>query len=211
MMLLDIQWDAVGASAAAFVAGAAGFWHKWGRSIWEQRKKRRNYDDVLENSRIFVQMGVLLRSWRASTGAQRVLLLYARNSGSPWPVEKPVKTSCLMQSTAEGVENTWHRWQDWEVDPAYRELLSDVLHAMSGERGVAIYTDQMADGVLRDSYRENEVAASVLFGLFWRHQDSALIYVSLNFKTREEAAELVGRPERLRRKRADALAVWRQK
>lgn len=204
-----ISWELIGAGASAAGAMAAGAWRLWGRQWLEDRRRQLSEDTVLRNSRIFVQMGSLIREWRVSTGAMRVLLLYARNSGSPWPVEKPVKTSCLMQSVSEGVENTWKRWQDEEVDPAYREMLSDVMHAGRSARAVRQITEEMADGILLDSYTEDGVAASVVFGLKWIHTENALVYVSFNFKSVEEANELFHRHERVRRMVADGKAIWK--
>lgn len=206
-----ISWEMIGAGASALGAMAAGAWRLWGRQWLEERRRRATYDEVLKNSRIFVQMGSLLREWRASSGAQRVLLLYARNSGSPWPVEKPVKVSCLMQSTAEGVENTWKRWQDWEIDPPCREMLGDVLHAMRSERAVRLIAKHMQAGVLRDAFEAQGTSDAVVFGLKWLHRENALVYVSFNFADGDQAAELANSPEQVRRKMVDGRIIWKSK
>lgn len=206
-----MSWEIIGSAVVAAVTGGVGFWRRWGRSWLAARKAQRNYDEVLENSRLFVQMGVLLREWRASAGAQRVLLLYARNSGTPWPIEHPVRVSNLIQACDTGVENTWRRWQDWEIDPPYREMLGDVLQAMRTERSIMVRADKMPSSILKDAYVDQGTTHSVLFGLRWLSKENALVYVSFNFDNAKAAHELFDRPERVRRKLSEAKEAWKSR
>jgi len=203
------------------------------RKAIQAARMKRDRQTVLQNARVFRMLNALMREWLKSTGCQRVLLLHARNNGRPWPIDKPVKVSCLDQVIVDHEYQTWSRWQDWSVDPPYRNLLHDVVAAEANDTGVLLVRDALPENsTLRDAYRAQGTVASVVFAIRWL-PDNQLIYVSLNFgsvdlsKPRpedpdeldefeaqeahyvEEAKSFFRQKDRIRVKAANARQVWR--
>jgi len=218
-------WVVSGITAVGIVLTAlAKLAPKWKRlrGKWE---RKREYRSAVENARAFRALGLYMREWRAHCGAQRALTLTASNSGKPWPPDKPLYVSCIDQAVAEATRNTWARWDNWRVDPAYRNLLYGLLATMETDRGVLITTTALDNGVLRDAYEEQGTVASVIFAIEWM-EGSALIYVSLNFGreignkrlTDEErhnyeleAQKLYESPEKIRRMVSEGRAAWKHR
>lgn len=161
----------------------------------EKRSYKKSVEAVLKNARILRHMNLLIREWLLRNGAHRVLILYAKNGGKPWRAEDKVKVSCLDQVVAQGEPNTWERWQDWVVDPLYRDLLMDVLLTEETQRGVLLNTDSMENCVLKDAYKAQGTAASVVFPIHWVSEENGLVYVSINFgnKLEEKVDEETGK------------------
>ncbi len=204
------------------------------RRALQSARMRRDRQTVLDNARVLRLLNLLMREWLKSTGCQRVLLLHARNNGKPWPIDKPVKVSCLDQVIVDHEMQTWERWQDWQVDPPYRNFLHDLIASETNDMGVLLIRDALSENcVLRDAYRAQGTVASVVFAIRWL-PDNQLIYVSLNFgsvdlsKPRptdpeqlamfeakeahyvEQAKTLFRQKDRIRRKASEARQVWRQ-
>ena len=166
----------IGIVAAAWVKIAPKI-REWKATI--RFKKARA--EVLKNARILRGMSLLIREWRVKYAAQRILLLHAKNGGKPWPLTDKIKVSCLDQTVAASEENTWERWQDWHIDPPYRELLTDLLITKDTQKGILINTRSMNAGVLKDVYEGQGTVASVIFPVTWIDEENALVYVSINF------------------------------
>jgi len=191
------------------------------RHFWREAMTRRAKATVLRNARALRHLNLLMREWLARKGAQRVLLLHARNTGLPWPPDKPVLVSCLDQVVAQSESNTWERWQDWRVDPAYRQLLHDLLLSESTDRGLLVLTSHMEPSVLRDAYQAQGTHASVVFALRWL-PDNALLYVSINFGCaasdesdgadavdyEQQARAVFNQPDRIRSMAAAGRQAW---
>lgn len=188
------------------------------------RKQKIAKAQVLQNARILRLVGLLIREWRIKLGAQRILLLYAKNGGKPWRPEEKIKVSCLDQVTEKGEENTWGRWQDWHVDPSYREILTDLLVSEQTDRGILLITDNMPDGVLKDAYKSQGTIASIVIPIFWLPSENGLVYASINFgkhledgetlskeaknSYEQQARKLFGDPELIRKKIVSARQIW---
>lgn len=212
-----------GTATGAGVAIAA--WHKlWVKTIRPRLEARRSRASVDDNSRIFMATRLFVREILAKHGAKRVLCLSARNTGKPFPPDQPIYVSCVDQAAGHHTPNTWDRWQRWPCDPAYRQLICDVMAA--GERGILIVTEHMESGVLKDAYAAQGTVASVVFMARWL-SENALIYFSLNFGAplkdgqkvydlpeeermsyERQARKLFGQPEEIRRMSHQASQIW---
>ena len=218
-------WSGIGATVvgALFTAWKLGL-RQWWRQKWEDRRER----EVMANARRFVQLYGIAREWLSRKQCQRVLILYARNSGSPWRPETPVRVSCMVQVVAPSDENTWDRWQDWSVDPWYRTFLSDVLRCSQEQKAVRLVTDLSVDGVLKNAYVNQGTASSIVFPIALVPVEYGLVYVSLNFGRRlrpnekelpqdeKDAAiartqEIMGTPDRIHRMIQEGRAAWSAK
>lgn len=225
-----------GQGVAALAAGWLAVLRVWPRirEAWRKARASRQAAEVLENARVLRYVGGIIREWVAKKGAQRALLLHARNNGKPWPAHHPVYVSCIDQAVPASEPNTWERWQDWRIDPSYRAFLHDVLSSMDRDRGVLLVTEMMERCVLRDAYEEQGTVASIVFGIRWLVRENALIYASLNFgrfprqrpdsvspedwertltaekETYEQhARELFAKPDRIRAMIQAARNAWR--
>jgi hypothetical protein len=207
------------------LAGIAIVWAAWSK-LWIGKLKPhfakvKSEADVERNARIFSGTRLMLKKFRTDTAAKRVLCLAARNSGKPLPPDAPIYVSCIDQDCGTDVPNTWKRWQKWECDPSYRELLHDIQ--LAGDRGILNVTDHMPDGVLKDAYISDGTIASIVFPIHWVHPDNALIYVSINFGEHKEgvtlsqelktyyenqAREIFRNPEKVREMAAFGRGIW---
>lgn len=152
----------------------------------------------MANARRFVHVYAMAREWLSREHAQRVLVLYARNNGSPWNPEAPVKVSCIAQVVAPGEEDTWERWQDWRCDPWYRTLLESVMKEGEKQQGVQLTTDINVAGVLKGAYEAQGTAGSVAFQIGRVPDEFGVVYVSLNFGRRlKEGEETLPEAEKL--------------
>jgi len=160
------------------------------KGLLVRRKDKKNKEAILRSSRALRLTRLLMRDWRLKYGSQRVLLLYAKNGNKPWHKTDKVKMSCLEQSVDEATEdNTWGDWQDWQIDPPYRELLSDLIVSEETSRGILVTKDSLPEGVLKNAYREEGTEASVLIPLSWVSEECGLVYISLNFGENLKGAE----------------------
>lgn len=220
------EWGLVGAQV---IGGLALMWATAAkvapkiRDAWVAMRAKQDHAEVLRNARVLRHLGALLREWIAKKGAQRALLLHAKNNGKPWPPNAPIFVSCLDQVVAQSEKNTWDRWQDWRVDPGYRSMLYDLLSSQATDRGVLLVTDTLESSVLRDAYAEQGTVASVVFAIRWL-PENALVYVSLNFGRSEakhkmtaeerrdyemQARALFNAPDRIRSMIAAGRGAWR--
>ena len=218
------QWAQVGGAAVALTGGAYGAWRKYGRAWKLNLRRKASKRRVDENARIFVGTRHLIREWRTTLGAQRVLALSARNNGKPWPPDSVISVSCLDQSVAAETENTWSRWQDFKCDVDYREILYDLIQAET--RGSILIASTMPHSVLRDAYEAQGTVASVVFPIHWILEDNALIYASVNFgrdvngKPLDDderhdyerlARDLFNEPDKIRRMAMQGYHLWKQR
>lgn len=231
------QWAAVAAQVVAGVAVVVIAVLKTippVRKALQASRMKRDRQTVLQNARVLRLLNILMREWLKSTGCQRILLLHARNNGRPWPIDKPVKVSCLDQVIVDHEHQTWSRWQDWHVDPPYRNFLHDLIASEANDTGVLLIREALSENcVLRDAYRAQGTVASVVFAIRWL-PDNQLIYVSLNFGSVdlaqprpkdpeqlaafeakedhyvEEAKRFFRQKDRIRTKASNARQVWRQ-
>lgn len=151
------------------------------KKILKNKREKADKAKVIENARVLRGSRILLKEWKARKGAQRVLLLHAKDSGKPWKPTDKIKVSCLDQVVDGDETNTWSRWQDWECDPPYRDFLADVIVSDERQRGVLLIADTMPASVLKDAYRAEGTVASVIIPFKWIGSENALVYCSVNF------------------------------
>ena len=217
-------WATYSASAVAGLAAVLAAVHRaapWLKGLWSAARAKNEREDVVRNARVSRHLRLLIDEWLVRLGAQRVLLIAARDSGTPWPVEAPIKVSCLDQVVARYELQTWDRWQDWRADPMYRKLLNDLIISESNDRGILLTTSTMESGALRDAYEAQGTVASVLFAICWR-PGHTFIYVSVNFGRlnhtsgevatyEKQARDFYHDPEHIRSKVEAARAAWRNR
>ena len=222
-----VTWIVSAAASLGVVAAAMTKLLPKIRTMLREARMMRDKRTALQNARALRTLGRLIDEWRLRKGANRVLLLDARNGGRPWPAAQPLKVSCIDQAVAEQTENTWARWQDWRADPPYRALLHDLLVSMERDRGILVVTGTMPGGVLRDAYASHGTVASVVFAITWIADENALLYASMNFgrpvRTAEgpspmsdeeraayekQARDLFNDPDRIRGMIAEARQAW---
>lgn len=195
---------AIGTGVAAAIVGVC----KW----WSGRKKRREdhrNSEVMSNARRYVHLYGLAQEWLARHKAQRVLVLYARNSGTPWDPQAPVKISCVLQTVIPGNRDTFERWQDWSCDSWYRAMLSQMMVANEVDQtGVRLQTDMNVQGVLKDAYEAQGTVSSVVFEVLKVPDEYGVLYVSLNFDSPEWSKRLIDNPEFIRRMAQEAKTIW---
>lgn len=181
-------WGSVGACIAAVIIGI--------RKVLAKRKdsqERRAITPVQKSAEVFRDQHTIMKRVVLTTSAMRVISLVAKNGGTPWPPDKALYVSCIDQSNAPDVPNTWKRWRNWECDPAYRTLLHDLIN--SDERGIIVFTRNM-HGRLAEHYLDQGVVASVVFKVIYIAADNSLIFYSMNFGRQGVTEDEMGEYER---------------
>lgn len=159
----------VGAVAAALLAAWRQVRPEW--LAWRADRRCRTFFGDQELFR------VKLRTWRRSLGANRGLLIVARNCGWTDPA-MPVYVSIVTESEDDDTPPVYEAFRDWPADGAYKSLLHDV-HQLAG-KAVLLQSTDMQQGRLRDHYRHQGTVASLVF-LLGFNEHGAMLMVSFDF------------------------------
>lgn len=229
---------AIGAAIGAVVVGVSGwflrFWHTTIKPARAEFARQRTLRSSLVCSD---RTAKLIQEWVRANNAMRALLLCAENCNFQQPA-KPYRVSVTIEAAQDGLPSVMDRWDQWQADSWYRQLLARIHAAYESDTdspAVLLVTSEMEPGsanVLRDYYRETGVVASVVF-FFKLTRRYEFLYVSINFgeprkvETSESgeirtlphtpeteaihlarARELFDSPERVRRKARRLQTLW---
>ncbi len=206
-----MDWPEISASIGAGVGAAVVALCRW-LSKRKGRKEESRNSLVMDNARRYVHLYGMAQEWMSRHGAQRVLLLYAKNTGTPWDPQAPVKVSCVLQTVLPDNKDTFDRWQEWVCDSWYRSMLSQMMVMKESQQtGIRLQTDMNVQGVLKDAYASQGTVSSVVFEVLKVPSEYGVLYVSLNFAKPGKSDKLINNPEAIRQMMVEGRTVWEGK
>lgn len=157
----------------ALVAAALTAWRRI-RPVWLAWQADRRCETFFGDQELF---RIKLRTWRRALGANRGILIVARNCGWTDPTQQ-VLVSIVTESEDDDSPTVYDAFQKWPADGAYKSLLHDV-HQLAG-KPVLLVATEMSQGRLRDHYRHQGTVASLVFLLGFT-PEGGMLFVSFNF------------------------------
>lgn len=109
------------------------------------------------------------------TKAHRVVILKTTNGGGRPTLTGKLYSSVIYEAFENPLTSVKENWQKQELDPAYMELLFN----MNKTGRIAVVTETMQKGILRDLYLAEGIKKSWVYKIYERENE--YIYISLNF------------------------------
>lgn len=220
------------AAVSSVVLMATGHVQRVWNAIVGVFRSMRHERNALDFNRVRQATDLLLTEWWKEFGAMRAMLLCAVDSEFTNPT-RPQRISVVTSQEREGIPSVFGRFQDEPADPAYQDLLRQIMEAgKSSEECVLVIASEMKAGWLKDYYLETGVVCSVVFYVRMTSEAESL-YVTINFgeplratldedgvgtsqphdeetvaKYLQRARALSDHPERIRRMKRHMKALW---